>query len=502
MSTPTDTKRRGLPLWATLALSLALVGPTLAMSGNGQGLVGSVGKGVPLVLVLGLVVVGLVAYGFVRLTRHMNHAGSAYALVGRTVGPRAGFFSGFAMIGTYLGFATGTVALFSAFTNDLLLELQGGREGAFQLPWIVPAIFAVGCAALMAAVDTKLIMAILMVLEGVGIVAMVVLSFVIFGRGGAPATGVDWSAFSFSHGVGGSAVIGGIVTAFLTWAGFEACATLGEETDEPQRNIPRTLIGTLLITGVLFVFVMFAQTVGFGTDAAGLKAFQSSGSTLGTLGARYIGSWFSLVVVFTAMMSAFACHVASVSTTGRLLMAFARDGFGPRWLARIDARSGAPKEAVWLVIAATFVINLLSWATRWPDMGTGNAALDSYIMFATTGAVCLMVAYLMVEVAAMYFLAARRFAAVTGRRGLVLGVGIPALGLVSILVVLYFNISGQSTVFSPPYFALAWLAVGLVVALAAKGLTARIGAHLADEIRFAEDVPAGTVASTPSGAGL
>ena len=84
-------------------MSVALVGPTLAMSGNGQGLIATVGKAIPLVFLIGLVGVSLVGYSFVRLTRHLNHAGSAYGLVGGTIGPRAGFFSGFAMLGAYVG---------------------------------------------------------------------------------------------------------------------------------------------------------------------------------------------------------------------------------------------------------------------------------------------------------------------------------------------------------------------------------------------------------------
>ena len=112
--------RRTLPLWVAVALSVATVGPTLAMAGNGQGLAGMVGKAVPLVFVIGLVGVSLVGYSFVRLTRYLNHAGSAYALVGATVGPRAGFFSGFAMLGAYVGFSIGTLALTGAFANSLL----------------------------------------------------------------------------------------------------------------------------------------------------------------------------------------------------------------------------------------------------------------------------------------------------------------------------------------------------------------------------------------------
>src|SRR5579859_7888992 len=136
------TVGRRLPLWAILALSLAIVGPTLAMSGNGQGLAASVGKSVPLVLFLGLICVSLVGYGFVRLTRHMSHAGSAYALVGRTIGPRSGFFSGFAMIGTYLGFAIGCAALFAAFLNAFLAQAQGNPAHPFQLPWIIGLFIA------------------------------------------------------------------------------------------------------------------------------------------------------------------------------------------------------------------------------------------------------------------------------------------------------------------------------------------------------------------------
>jgi amino acid transporter len=97
---------RRLPFWVALAMSVALVGPTLAMSGNGQGLIGTVGKAIPLVFVIGLIGVSLVGYSCVRLTRHLNHAGSAYGLVGGTIGPRTGFFSGFAMLVAYVGFAT------------------------------------------------------------------------------------------------------------------------------------------------------------------------------------------------------------------------------------------------------------------------------------------------------------------------------------------------------------------------------------------------------------
>jgi amino acid transporter len=485
MSPPTpatSTRRPRLPLWATVALSVATIGPTLAMAGNGQGLIGSVGKGVPLVFVVGLVGVGLVGYGFIRLTRHLNHAGSAYALVGSTVGPRAGFFSGFAMIGTYAAFSIGCLALFAAFTNAFLLQLQNNAKDAFQLPWIVPVLVAVAVSAFLSGRDTRVIARTLLIIEGIGIIAMIILVIVIFGKGGAPGTGIDFSVFTFS-GVGPGAVLSGVVAAFLSWAGFEACAALGEETDNPRRNIPRALAGALALTGVLFIVVMFAQTIGFGTSAKGLAEFQSSGNTLGDLGRTYIGSAFSLIIVFTAMMSAFACHMASAATASRLMFAFSRDGLGPRWLANIDRRSGAPQGALWLVIGAGLVINLISWGSGWPNLGTGNAAIDSYFYFAVAGAVALMIVYFMVEVAAIRFVSARDFTARTGEKGIVLGVVLPLIGLAVIVIALYYNAKGQTDVFSSPvYLGFAWAAVGLIIALSIPGLSRRIGGLLATEL--------------------
>lgn len=475
--------RRTLPLWVAVALSVATVGPTLAMAGNGQGLAGMVGKAVPLVFVIGLVGVSLVGYSFVRLTRYLNHAGSAYALVGATVGPRAGFFSGFAMLGAYVGFSIGTLALTGAFANSLLAEIQRGVAQPYQLPWLVPVVIATALAFVLTGRDARLLAKILLVIEGVGIIAMVVLAVVIIARGGAQPTGVDFSTFSIS-GVSGAAVMGGVVAAFLCWAGFEACASMGEETTDPQRNIPRALIGTLVLTGVLFVAVMFAQTIGFGTDKAGVDAFQHSDNTLGELGDTYIGEWFSLLVILTATVGAFGCNMATAATSGRMLFAFGRDGFGPKWLAHIDPATGGPRRATWLVVAVAFGANIICGATGWPPADTGNRAIDTYFVFAVAGSVCLMVCYLMVEVAAIWFVSATRFAVVHGGTGKPSGIAFPALGVLVILTAVWFSVKDSATWSAAPILGLYWCTLGLVIAVALSRTAKRVGTALAAELEI------------------
>ena len=472
------------PLWVGLALSVATVGPTLAMAGNGQGLVAGVGKAIPLVFVIGLLGVSLVGYSFVRLTRHLNHAGSAYALVGVTVGPRAGIFSGFAMLGAYIGFCIGTLALTAAFANSFLAELQRSSAHPFQVPWLVIVIGVGAVSFALTGRDARFLARILLGIEGVGIVAMLVLTAVILSRGGATSTGIDVSTFTAS-GMSAGAVLGGVVIAFLSWAGFEACASMGEESDNPRRDVPRALAGTLALTGVLFVLVMFAQTIGFGTDHAGLDAFEHSANTLGDLGNTYVGEWFSLLIILTTTVGALGCHMATAATSGRMLFAFARDGMAPHWLAHIDDATGGPRRAVWLAVGTAIGVNLACGLTGWPAADTGDRALDTYFAFATAGSVCLMVCYLLVEVAAAWFSGAPRFQPFHSGEARITGVVLPIIGVGVIGVVLWFSVKDSGSWLAAPVLGLYWCATGLGIALWASGKARRIEAALTADAEVA-----------------
>lgn len=474
MTNVVQPEGRKLKLWEALALSLGLVGPTLAMSGNAQGLIDSVGAALPLVFVFGLVGVALIAYGFIRLTAYYNHTGSAYALVGITVGPRAGFFSGFALFGTYLFFSIATLGALGAFTNAFLAALQPGVAHPFQLPWIVIALIGSAFAWLLNNRDGRTVARVLMAIEGLGIVLMLVLAAVIIAHGGAHP-GVPHASFFSLKGVGLQAVMGGVVAAFLSWAGFEACATLGEETDNPRRNIPLALLGSIILTGILFVVMMYVQMLGFGTDKAGLDAFKGSANSLGDLGEKYLGTVFGLVMLFTALMSAFACHLSASATSSRLLYALARDGFGHSGFAQLHPRSNQPRNALALVLAVSAIVNLVSWATNKPNMGTGNPAIDSYFYFAIIGSVCLMLTYLMVQVGVIRFI-------LKGQAKIALWEMIfPILGIAVMVISLYYNILGQNSLLSPPFVAFAWCIVGLIIIVLAPGLARRIGQALTAE---------------------
>ena len=146
-------------------------------------------------------------------------------------------------------------------------------------------------------------------------------------------------------------------------------------------------------------------------------------------------------------------------------------------MARIQEGTGGPRRATWLVVGVALVVDLICGALGWPDMGTGNAAIDTYFLFAVAGSVCLMVCYLFVEIAAAWFVGAPKFVGVHGGKGKVLGLVLPSLGAVVIATVLWFNVKGAETWSAAPLLGLYWC-VGLVIAVAASGIAKRVGESL------------------------
>ena len=95
--------------------------------------------------------------------------------------------------------------------------------------------------------------------------------------GDAPrGLGLSGDVVRLPSGIGLSTVVFAASVGFLSFAGFEAAGSFGEESKRPTHTIPRSMIGAIAFGGVFYVICIAAQTLGFGTDAAGVKAFSGS----------------------------------------------------------------------------------------------------------------------------------------------------------------------------------------------------------------------------------
>jgi amino acid transporter len=150
-----------------------------------------------------------------------------------------------------------------------------------------------------------------------------------------------------SNGVVG--IAHALVFGFTSFLGFEGSATLGEESKDPKRMVPLAITFSALVGGLFFIFSSYTQTLGFGLGANAVHAFSVDPAPLNTLIQRFSGTTFSALVNVGAAISFFACAVAAVNGSARILFALARDGYAPKPLGSLHVRSNTPRAAVFVV---------------------------------------------------------------------------------------------------------------------------------------------------------
>jgi amino acid transporter len=465
--------RRGLNLWEAVGISVALMAPSMAANINPQGTARSVGRAVPLAFALATVGVLLVAYTFVQLCRHYQHAGSVYGFVGATLGPRAGVVAGWGLLGTYTCYGVVTAMAAGIFGADFLDRIGVWRGPPAWSGFAVGAVALAGVLALTIA-PVRRGTRVLLTVEGVTVLLILVITAVVLVRlvtGTAPGGRTfTLDVFTVAPGTGVSTLFLGVVFGFLSFAGFEAAATLGEEARHPRRDIPRAILGTALFGGVYFVVVTAVEMMGFGTDPAGVAAFVGSGSLLGDLGSRYVGPWVGTAVTLGAAVSAFGCSLACGVGGARLLYAFGRDGVAPAPTARVSPRLGTPSVAASAVVGAMVTIVAVCAAAF------GARPFDVFTWAATVGTLILLVAYALATVGVLRLLFTRGARRVPAWHAV-----IPVLALGVLAYTLYRNVvpypTGAAAWF--PVVCAAWLLAAVVFVLARPAVTRRAGEHLA-----------------------
>ena len=459
--------RRSLSVWQAVGLSVALMAPSMAANINPQQTAAAAGRAVPLAFLLSAVGVLLVAYGFVKLCRYYQHAGSVYAFVGATLGPRAGVVSGIGLLGTYTFYAVVTSSAAGTLGTAFLTQVGIWPNPPSWGPFVLTAVALIG-AWLLSVVPARRGTSTLLAVEGATIAVILLVTVVILVRliaGNAPS-GARFTMDVFVPDTGVSGVFLGAVFGFLSFAGFEAAATLGEETHDPKRNIPRAILGTAIFGGVYFVVVTAVEMMAFGTDAT---AFHDSPSLLGDLGTRYAGAWVGDVISVGAAISAFGCCLACVVGGSRLLFALGRDAYGGRGIGRTSSR-GTPVAAVGVVTGAAALIILVC------ALFFGATASDTFAWSGSIGTLILLVIYLLTTAGAILLLFVKRRMRVPVWH-LVFPVGaLAVLGYTVYVNVVPYPTEGPARWF--PVVAGGVLVLAVILVLSAPGFARRVGERL------------------------
>lgn len=469
--------RRNLGLRGAIAISIAAMAPAMAVNINPQGTVGLVGRAVPTTFLLATVGALLISHSFVRLTRRFQTAGSVYAFTGRTLGPTAGVVSGWMLAAAYTGFVLVTVLAAGRFATGELRSL-GLWERAPDWFGFVLAIAALLVALLLATRPIEGAGRVALIVEAITVALITLVTVVVAVRLVMHHTPGNQTfslrVFVPEHGTSLSSLALGTVFGFLSFAGFEAAAVLGEESVRPERDVPRAVFGTVVFGGVFYVAVTAIQVMGFGTDDAGLQAYEQSPALMSGLARTYIASWLGHVIEIGAAFSAVSCAVAATVGAARLVFALSRHGAGPQSLGRVSTRTHAPARASIAVAIAASLLGAVGWiASR------GNP-FTVFLVAGTAGTLVILVTYVLAVAGALRMTIAERAKA---SLMLALDIVIPVLALVTLGYTLWRSLvplPHGSMLWGPGAFiAVTVVTVALVVAR--PGIARAAGKALTDD---------------------
>jgi amino acid transporter len=326
-------------------------------------------------------------------------------------------------------------------------------EAHIDVPWWLIGLIPAAAMVTLAVEGIRASLRSALVLFALEVGVVVLLAGIVVGHGGRHGLSLHpLTPAACPHGFHGLA--SGFVFAALSFVGFEAAATLGDEVRAPRRVVPRAILVSSLVVGLIYVFCVWAEVNGLGASAT--NRLNGASTPWNDLASAY-ATWMKWPVIIAAVSSMFAVMINSSNGLIRILHAMAREGLLPRVFALIDRRRLTPAAAAVLTGAFAIVCALaVGAASGGLGQPVGGANVYGYLGFLLTLGV-LPVYALTNLAAARYFKRAGKFRRM--RHGLV-----PLLGAALMVAVLVGQIIEQT---GAPYTWLPWtivIWVGLVAA--------------------------------------
>lgn len=146
----------------------------------------------------------------------------------------------------------------------------------------------------------------------------------------------NWSPFAPN---GASGVLKGVAAVFFAYIGFDALATVSEECKDPQRDLPRGMIYSLVIATTLYILVALVLTgmvkyTQLNNEAFLANAFLERGV-----------NWIGGMIAFSALIATASVMLVFQIGQPRIWMSMSRDGLLPKKFSKIHKRYKTPAFA-------------------------------------------------------------------------------------------------------------------------------------------------------------
>lgn len=177
---------------------------------------------------------------------------------------------------------------------------------------------------------------------------------------------------------GMSGILMGAFIIFFAYIGFDAVSTAAEETKNPQKDIPRAILGTLTFCTVLYILVALVLTGIVPINQINPQA--PIAHALHMINKDYLAGFISTAAVCALASVFLICQLAST----RILYAMSRDKFLPKVLRSIHRKHRTPHVLTWAVAIVIIICSLFM------DLNI-SAELCNYGTFTAFIAICVAV---------------------------------------------------------------------------------------------------------------
>ncbi len=327
----------------------------------------------------------LVALVYGMLASRIPLSGFSYQWASRLANPVVGWWFGWV---SFAFLTSVTISVDYAFSQVAFFPLLGWEYDPFTgavttaVVMLIQAALIIWSTPILTKINNAAVGAELIAM--IGLTVMIAVAVIAAGNGDIG----NWGSSGVVAGDGYFSWLGPFMMAFLlgayTLVGWESSANLTEETRNPKQVIPRAMVRSVLISGVVGTLFLMAISAGIGND---IEAISASTSPVADIIGRTVGHTLEVVMLVVVCLAIFACGLVIMTSNSRLIYAMARDGRIPfaETFTKVPRSTGGPVWAAVLAAAAPIVITLAFYASSDALAGfLGAGTLMPAILYAAT----------------------------------------------------------------------------------------------------------------------
>jgi basic amino acid/polyamine antiporter, APA family len=320
------------------------------------------------------------ALAYAEMATGLPRAGGDYVFVREAYGDGVAFAYGWATF--LLGFAAPTALIAHACVIYLTMPWHAASSGQTWPGWITPAA-ATGIVLAITALHCggQRVSA-----WGQNVTTALKIGLLCLFVAGGFAVG-DWSQLTMGKPLAdqefGVAVVS-LIYVFYAYLGWNASVYLAGEMDDPQRSLPRAILGGGLLVMLLYLALNMTYLLGIGPEGLRNASHAEVEAIAETAGRQLFGPRIAGALSVLIGCGVLASVSAYLLTGSRIGYAMACDGLFPAYAARLSQRYRTPARA-------TITLGLSAVALLWISHVAAGAAdaFRSLLNYTTVGLVLL-----------------------------------------------------------------------------------------------------------------